>query len=633
MRTSEIFKSKKIALLIVVTIISILYCDVVFAQTTRLSPGFYPVGSPEYKQLFGSEPTLRASSEDATLDYAVAVAPRVSISYEKDNITNVLWYVQLTSKSGNTIINPYQVLVRTNVPDGDSVNVQYSLYTYKSTFPQIDPWGQKRRLTYGGVEDCTTSTTFTTQADIDQNLDKIVTLNDTDTGFDYFKETQLGLRVIDWDGKTSDGMPVRDCVIIVANDKDTGKFLGYGYSIRATQGYETLAYPGVKYTPIQGAVRADITLAYEKPVRRIWAILGESGCMMGNPDYMTFDVVNQGGPAIMAAMNSYYNAALAIKELDLENPVATAEDGLIKTFRWDIQGVTPPYEGYRYLMIIVMEADDGYGNIVPTVTGLNDGYIFADNSNLIEFPMPLGEEDYRLIPNGNFLSTQYWVLGAYNGSAATWSVADGKATINITAIGANSWEPQFVHQNIKLEKGQKYRFSFDASAGGTKDIDVVFQQSSDSFSTYFYSGILSLTTETKSFSFDFEMTSSSDPNTQLAFQLGRSTQSVTLSNVKLINITETGIGELSSKASNKSNLRVNVLPNSTVNVNFTATENGETELMLYNLTGSLVASAKLYTFAGKNYSQTFDQRNLPSGSYIVWMNSNGKREVQKVIVR
>jgi len=56
-----------------------------------------------------------------------------------------------------------------------------------------------------------------------------------------------------------------------------------------------------------------------------------------------------------------------------------------------------------------------------------------------------------------------------------------------------------------------------------------------------------------------------------------------------------------------SKLHVNVLSNADVNVNFTAIGNGETELRLYSLTGTLIASANLQTVAGKNYSYTFNQ--------------------------
>jgi len=91
----------------------------------------------------------------------------------------------------------------------------------------------------------------------------------------------------------------------------------------------------------------------------------------------------------------------------------------------------------------------------------------------------------------------------------------------------------------------------------------------------------------------------------------------------------TGINKLSDEATK---LNVNVLSNSDLNVNFTAKENGETELRLYSLTGALVASANLQTVAGKNYSYVFNQGKLPTGVYAVWMHSSGYTEETKVII-
>jgi len=86
----------------------------------------------------------------------------------------------------------------------------------------------------------------------------------------------------------------------------------------------------------------------------------------------------------------------------------------------------------------------------------------------------------------------------------------------------------------------------------------------------------------------------------------------------------TGIYALT--ANDSPELYVNVLPNSDVNVNFVATGNGETELRLYSMEGSFIASDKLQTVAGKNYSYTFNQGKLPNGVYIVRMSCDGSRE-------
>ena len=69
-----------------------------------------------------------------------------------------------------------------------------------------------------------------------------------------------------------------------------------------------------------------------------------------------------------------------------------------------------------------------------------------------------------------------------------------------------------------------------------------------------------------------------------------------------------------------------------VNVNFTATGNGKTELKLYSVVGNLIASEKLQTVAGKDYSYTFNQGELPRGFYVVWMNNNGSIKQVKVVI-
>ena len=79
-------------------------------------------------------------------------------------------------------------------------------------------------------------------------------------------------------------------------------------------------------------------------------------------------------------------------------------------------------------------------------------------------------------------------------------------------------------------------------------------------------------------------------------------------------------------------LYANVMSNSGVNVNFIATGNGETELRLYSVTGILIASDKLQTVAGQDYSYTFNQGKLPGGFYIVWMRNNGSVQQTKVVI-
>ena len=392
MNTNEILKRKKIAMLI--AMMCVLCCGNAFAQcpcatyipeSERLPAGFYAANSPEAIKLMGYQPasspkSMFRSSTAADMTYGGVNIISTTLSYQG----NTLYYVPPPTYSGATIINPYMAVagITVNTP----LNVVYSLYTYKATFPQDN----KRVGRYDGtpsmqaIQECGTVTPITTQADIDNDLNKIYE-------FPAIKEDASGVRVLDWDGKTSGGVVVRDCVFIAAHDKDTGQLLGLSNGSTDVQGYRILARPGVQYTPGPTSVSAQITVAYDRPVRRIWAILAEANCTTGS-EYVTFGVVNRGGEAIAAGMNQKQpGAALAVTEL--KNPTLDL-DGLVKIFNWDnITGldgkpVVPPDQNTQYLMIIDTEGDDGQGNVIPTVTGLNDGYLFADNSLMQVFPMP-----------------------------------------------------------------------------------------------------------------------------------------------------------------------------------------------------------------------------------------------------
>jgi len=251
----------------------------------------------------------------------------------------------------------------------------------------------------------------------------------------------------------------------------------------------------------------------------------------------------------------------------------------------------------------------------------------------------VGDGTENLVRNGNFANTQLWTLNTgsnYGGSAGTYTPTNNQAVINITATGTNPWEPQLIQSGIALDKGMKYRLTFTASADAPRQMEVLLQMASSPYTDYLKAGgSFDLTTQPKTFMFEFEMTDPSDINAQLAFNVGHSTIRVNISDVQLVYIakfTESGDPTETSGISSGTNLRVNVLPNSTVNVTFTAQGTGETELKLYSLNGNLLASTKLQTFAGKSYSYTFNQGKLPGGLYIVWMRGNGGVEQAKVLM-
>jgi hypothetical protein len=218
--------------------------------------------------------------------------------------------------------------------------------------------------------------------------------------------------------------------------------------------------------------------------------------------------------------------------------------------------------------------------------------------------------DANLVRDGNFPGTSLpstWSLNSGGTSSATSSVSSNRATINISNVGTNVWEPQLVQQGISLVQGRNYRLTFDASAVSPRVISAMLQQSSGDYTTYTAQNI-DLTATQQSFTLNFTMTAASDPNAQLAFNFGQSTANVTISNVRLADVTGT------TSVHGINTARRNVFPLITVKAKtLTVNESPDTKVRIrvVNLTGKTVASFNAQ--GGANMSL----KKIPAGAYII----------------
>jgi hypothetical protein len=225
--------------------------------------------------------------------------------------------------------------------------------------------------------------------------------------------------------------------------------------------------------------------------------------------------------------------------------------------------------------------------------------------------------DANLVADGDFPGTSLpptWTLNTgegYGGSVATAAVSNNRATITITSVGENPWEPQLTQRGIELEQGKDYNLTFTAqSVGGARNMEVLVQrvgEGSTGWNTY-ASEVFALTTASQNFSLPFEMTLPSDPSAQLAFNLGGSTNNVIISNVQLVVAT----GSVSIKPV-QTTVRAHT-PLVTVRAKtLTVNESPETnvQIRVVNLTGRTVASFN--TRGGARLSL----EKIPAGMYVV----------------
>ena len=137
--------------------------------------------------------------------------------------------------------------------------------------------------------------------------------------------------------------------------------------------------------------------------------------------------------------------------------------------------------------------------------------------------------------------TGYWssAVNTGAGAAATVSVIDGAAKVDVTKVGANDYNIQLI-QNIPLAKGYTYRITFDAwtDLAGRSIVVAPKGDADNSWAAYDAGISAALTTVRKTFTYDFIMKASSDPTARLEMNLGGSTGSVYVDNVSVMALTD-----------------------------------------------------------------------------------------------
>ena len=271
------------------------------------------------------------------------------------------------------------------------------------------------------------------------------------------------------------------------------------------------------------------------------------------------------------------------------------------------------------------------------VTATNATITFNINANITltaNFQQSGNTDPVNLVRDGNFPGnslTTAWVLnsGQYHGnSAATASVSGGRATINITAVGADVWQPSLVQSDIHLVQGRRYRLTFNASAVSARAITTVIQRGSDPWTDYGRSNF-NLTTNAQDHTFEFTMNAATDPSAQLAFHLGATTANVTISNVRLFDITTTSTcdGFIAPSVQMRNSAVPSVMVRSNM-LTVGASPETNVQIRIVNLSGKTVVS--INTQGGTTHSLS----HIPAGTYIVEVGKMGGAVVrQRVLVR
>ena len=158
--------------------------------------------------------------------------------------------------------------------------------------------------------------------------------------------------------------------------------------------------------------------------------------------------------------------------------------------------------------------------------------------------------------NGGFDSTDVaWTLQTHGDAQATGDVKNGKYEFDISAVGTENYQVQLIQHDLHLEKGQWYEVRFDASAGAARTLEVNVEQHTDPWASYLTEKQnFEIGKESKTYSFQFQMTAATDKDSRLSFNAGASTGTLTLDNVSIKKIAEPDPGTSSLTTSMRLNI-------------------------------------------------------------------------------
>jgi len=157
-------------------------------------------------------------------------------------------------------------------------------------------------------------------------------------------------------------------------------------------------------------------------------------------------------------------------------------------------------------------------------------------------------ESYPEIPTGDFDTKRTWLFRTGDGAQAVGVVENGVLKVSITYGGPNSWSVQVLQSPITVEYLGIYRVEFEAWASKNRRIGVkIGATASRGWIPYNpppsgrpvdQSGgyAIDITTERRTYSFEFTMRNETDMRARFEFQLGQDDGTVYIDNVKLIKV-------------------------------------------------------------------------------------------------
>ncbi|MBR5360646.1 MAG: carbohydrate binding domain-containing protein, partial [Lachnospiraceae bacterium] len=151
----------------------------------------------------------------------------------------------------------------------------------------------------------------------------------------------------------------------------------------------------------------------------------------------------------------------------------------------------------------------------------------ADETGNFVYNSSFEEEDLNDDENWKFL--------LFNGGEGEAKIENGEIVISSTVAGTEEYSVQLVQPQMPMEKGKKYKFTFEAYAEEAREMKAAVTAPDAGWIRYFPDTTVELDTDWQTYEFEFDMTEKSDDNGRVEFNMGKtdSTATIHIKNVRL----------------------------------------------------------------------------------------------------
>ncbi len=267
------------------------------------------------------------------------------------------------------------------------------------------------------------------------------------------------------------------------------------------------------------------------------------------------------------------------------------------------------------------EFSAGFGIYNPQNKTFNEELVNALLHN--KMPDPARYEGAPIYTSNFQTSNDGWNLSTNNSASAALNRENNSLNISINNAGAEGWHIQLVKNNIALQAGKKYRYSFKAKAGAARSLTTYIGMNSSPWSAYsgYFSATIGDTLAVYTFVFDAAQT---DNAARIVFDLGLSDADVTVTDIQL----EEVVLVPPSKAGFTERFKTSAYPNPVKDKLIVNNLDEFKKIAILNIRGSVVISGTL-----QNYTNNINLENLSPGMYFLQLSGQNKTHSIKILKR